>query len=93
MLPVFAVTFPSRDDLRTRFTSELQYGGLFVLHAEPPQIQEVVTMKLFLAGKPEPVRLDATIVHRTIGPGPQTGFAVEFSDLAAAIAGVRTLLS
>ena len=56
-------------------------------------MQELVTMKLFLAGKPDPVRLDATIVHRTIGPGPQTGFAVEFADLAAAIAGVRTLLS
>ena len=88
----FVVSFATRDELRTRLAAEIQYGGIFVRHSEPPRVGVSVRVQIAVMEPPCAEVLEAKVIHRSDGSVSLAGFAVEFGDSMGVVSKSRKML-
>jgi len=77
---VFPIRFASRNVAVQTTTRELSPGGVLVRCLEPPPIDTLLSVKLYLPGSRDGIQLEA-VVREMARPGSEPGFWAEFSAL------------
>jgi hypothetical protein len=89
----FVVSFATRDLLKTCLAQEVQFGAVFVRHADPPPLGTQLDVELRLEGRAEIAVLPSRVVRReTDDPAKGVGFTAELLDPNGAVSAVRRLL-
>ena len=77
---VFPIRFASRNVAVQTTTRELSPRGVLVRCLEPPPIDTLLSIKLYLPGSRDGIQLEA-VVREMARPGSEPGFWAEFSAL------------
>jgi hypothetical protein len=89
----FVVSFATRDLLKTCLAQEVQFGAVFVRHADPPPLGTQLDVEIRLEGRAEIAVLPSRVVRReTDDPAKGVGFTAELLDPNGAVSAVRRLL-
>src|SRR5260221_4503680 len=80
---VFPVRFATRNIAVQTTTRELSKSGVYVRCLEPPPVETILSMRLYLPGARAGLEVSA-VVREVSQPGSEPGFWAEFSGLGAA---------
>src|SRR5256885_4533818 len=80
---VFPVRFATRNIAVQTTTRELSRSGVYVRCLEPPPVESVLSMRLYLPGARAGLEVSA-VVREISQPGAEPGFWAEVSELSAA---------
>ncbi len=85
---VYRAFYADREQFREIYERDIKTGGLFVYTDHPAELDEVVTVKMVVAGSGlRPLRLRGKVVH-SAGPGEgnlMAGIGLELLDFASAL--------